>query len=104
MSDPTTLHPDRRQTLGLLLGAAATAVAGTDASAQQAPPDVSVPRLGEELTPFGAVRAGNRTRAIPPWTGGLTEAPRGYVPDRPSPDPYFEDVRWFTVRAAHVER
>ncbi|PWC34466.1 hypothetical protein TSO352_18560 [Azospirillum sp. TSO35-2] len=64
----------------------------------------AVPRLGEELTPFGAVRAGNRTRAIPPWTGGLTTAPRGYVPDRPMVDPYLEDVRWFTVGAADVER
>ena len=110
MSDPTDFHPDRRQTLGLLLGAArigATAAAAATprgALAQGAPPDVGVPRLGEELTAFGAVRAGNRTRAIPPWTGGLTEAPRGYVPNRPSPDPYIEDVRWFTVGAADVER
>lgn len=115
MSDLTDFHPDRRQALGLLLGAAASVAAtargalaqgapAPNASAPSAPADVGVPRLGEELTPFGAVRAGNRTRAIPPWTGGLTEAPRGYVPDRPSPDPYIEDVRWFTVGAADVER
>lgn len=115
MSDPTDFHPDRRQALGLLLGAAASVAAtargalaqgapAPSAPAPSAPSDVGVPRLGEELTPFGAVRAGNRTRAIPPWTGGLTAAPRGYVPDRPSPDPYIEDVRWFTVGAADVER
>ncbi|BAI71317.1 hypothetical protein AZL_006790 [Azospirillum sp. B510] len=117
MSGPTGFRPDRRQTLGLLLGAAASAAAASAAEpalaqgtppANAAPPtppaDVGVPRLGEELTPFGAVRAGNRTRAIPPWTGGLTEPPRGYVPGRPSPDPYIEDVRWFTVTAADVER
>ncbi|CAO3399849.1 DUF1329 domain-containing protein [Azospirillum palustre] len=115
MSDPTDFHPDRRRALGLMLGAAASVAAtardalaqgapATSTPVQSAPTDVGVPRLGEELTPFGAVRAGNRTRAIPPWTGGLTAAPRGYVPDRPSPDPYIEDVRWFTVGAADVER
>ncbi|WP_434617728.1 DUF1329 domain-containing protein [Azospirillum sp. B2RO_4] len=108
MSDTTDFRPGRREALGLLLGTAATAAAPR-AFAQVAPPDVApsdvgVPRLGEELTPFGAVRAGNRTRAIPPWTGGLTAAPRGYVPGRPPPDPYIEDVRWFTVGAADVER
>ena len=103
MSDPTDFRPGRREALGLLLGAAATAAA-PPTFAQDAPPDVGVPRLGEELTPFGAVQAGNRTRAIPRWTGGLTTAPRGYVPGRPPPDPYIEDVRWFTVGAADVER
>ena len=113
--DPSAYRPGRREALGLLLGAAAATAASPlsaqnapAAPAQNAPPnaptDVGVPRLGEELTPFGAVRAGNRTRAIPPWTGGLTQAPRGYVPGRPSPDPYIEDVRWFTVGAADVER
>lgn len=108
MSDPTDFRPGRREALGLLLGTAATAAAprafAQGAPPDVAPPDVGVPRLGEELTPFGAVRAGNRTRAIPPWTGGLTGAPRGYVPGRPPPDPYIEDVRWFTVGAADVER
>lgn len=108
MSDPTDFRPGRREALGLLLGTAATAAAprafAQGATPDVAPPDVGVPRLGEELTPFGAVRAGNRTRAIPPWTGGLTTAPRGYVPGRPPPDPYIEDVRWFTVGAADVER
>lgn len=118
MSRPDQSRPDRREALGLLgaataatvlsatLPAPARAQAQTPAATAPGPgtPQPGVPRLGEELTPFGAVRAGNRTRAIPPWAGGLTTAPRGYVPDRPSPDPYVEDVRWFTVGAADVER
>ncbi|MBP2231308.1 hypothetical protein J2847_004620 [Azospirillum agricola] len=102
----------RREALALALGTiattAATTTAATVAGAQEAvtapteaPP---VPKLGEELTPFGAIRAGNRTRAIPAWTGGLTRAPRGYVPGRPSPNPYIEDGRWFTVGPNDVER
>ena len=108
MNDPTTSHPSRREALGILLGAAVATTASPlpaqNAPTPNGPADVGVPRLGEELTPFGAVRAGNRTRAIPAWTGGLIQAPRGYVPGRPSPDPYIEDVRWFTVGAADVER
>jgi len=63
-----------------------------------------VPSLGIELTPFGAVRAGNKTRAIPPWTGGLTQPPKDYVPGRHVPDPYNEDGRWFTVGVADIDR
>lgn len=72
--------------------------------AQDKPPAAKVPALGEELTPFGAIRAGNRTRAIPPWTGGLTEMPDDAVPGRTLPDPYDEDGRWFTVEPADLER
>ncbi|MBP2298251.1 DUF1329 domain-containing protein [Azospirillum picis] len=96
--------PNRREALGLLGGAVAMAAAGPARGQDKPPVNVGVPELGEELTPFGAVRAGNRTRAIPRWTGGLVTAPRGYVPGQPSPDPYVEDVRWFTVGAADAER
>lgn len=90
----------RRHALALALGSAA-ALAGGPVTAQEPPP---VPKLGEELTPFGAIRAGNRTRAIPAWTGGLITAPKGYVPGRHSPDPYLEDGRWFTVGPDDLER
>lgn len=35
-------------------------------------------RLGNELTPVGAERAGNADGSIPAWTGGLTKAPAGW--------------------------
>ncbi len=56
------------------------------------------------MTPFGAIRAGNRTRVIPAWKGGLTTPPKGYAPGRHSPDPYIEDGRWITVGPTDVER
>ena len=56
--------------LGLAL-AAATALAKVS--------DEEAARLGKELTPVGAERAGNAAGTIPEWTGGIT-APN------PSPD------------------
>ncbi|KZY92823.1 hypothetical protein A3744_18770, partial [Oleiphilus sp. HI0073] len=35
-------------------------------------------KLGTSLTPFGSIKEGNEAGTIPPWTGGLTEAPAGY--------------------------
>jgi len=75
-----------------------------DKAPQESTAPEKVPTLGEELTPFGAVRAGNRTRAIPPWTGGLTKLRADAVPGRTQPDPYDEDTRWFTVEPADLER
>lgn len=62
------------------------------------------PTLSEELTPFGAIRAANRNGTIPAWTGGMTEPPPEHVPGRHMRDPFFEDLRWFTVTAADMER
>ena len=37
-------------------------------------------KLDNELTPVGAVRAGNTDGSIPAWTGGITTLPAGYQP------------------------
>ena len=34
-------------------------------------------RLGNELTPVGAEKAGNAAGTIPAWTGGITTPPAG---------------------------
>ncbi len=34
-------------------------------------------RLGKELTPLGAIRAGNAEGTIPSWEGGITQPPPG---------------------------
>lgn len=59
---------------------------------------------GTELTPMGAIRDGDKYRFIPPWTGGLTGAVRGQLPDQHPPDAFVEDGRWFTVTQADLER
>lgn len=39
-------------------------------------PREDVKRLKDDLTPFGAERAGNAEGTIPEWKGGLTNIPR----------------------------
>ncbi|MGQ9370844.1 DUF1329 domain-containing protein [Azospirillum sp. ST 5-10] len=60
--------------------------------------------LGDGLTPLGAIRGANAQGTIPAWTGGLTEPPRTFVAGTHHPDPFVDDGRWFTVRAAELDR
>lgn len=59
--------------------------------------------LGQELTPFGAIRAGNGDGTIPPWDGGITEPPPGYEPGMHHLDPFAEDDVLFTITAADLD-
>jgi hypothetical protein len=43
--------------------------------------DEEARQLGRTLTPFGAIKAGNVSGSIPPYTGGITKAPAGFKPD-----------------------
>ncbi|WP_396587147.1 DUF1329 domain-containing protein [Bermanella sp. R86510] len=48
-------------------------------------------RLGKDLTPMGAEKAGNASGTIPPWTGGITEPVKGYEEGDFHADPYASD-------------
>ncbi len=61
-------------------------------------------KLTGELTPMGAVRAGNAAGTIPPWEGGITEPPAGYQPGKHHPDPYGSDAKLFTITAANMDQ
>ena len=45
-------------------------------------------RLQADLTPVGALRAGNTDGRIPEWTGGVNEPPRGYQRGTVHIDPF----------------
>jgi len=63
-----------------------------------------VARLGKELTPVGAERAGNKDGTIPEWTGGDVKAPAGWKAGAPRPDPYATDKRLFSIDATNVDK
>jgi hypothetical protein len=63
-----------------------------------------VARLGKDLTPVGAERAGNKDGTIPAWTGGLTKAPAGFDPNKGHLDPFAADKPLFTISAANAEQ
>lgn len=67
-----------------------------------APSEADRARLGKDLTPIGAERAGNADGSIPAWTGGITTPPAGYKPGDHHPDPYAGDAPLYTVTAASL--
>lgn len=61
-------------------------------------------KLKDELTPFGAIKAGNEEKTIPEWTGGLTTAPEGYKKSgQHHIDPFPNDKPLFTITSQNVE-
>lgn len=65
-------------------------------------------RLGADLTPLGAEKAGNAQGTIPEWTGGIkSPADAGFPTLHPGdfhPDPYASDKPLFTITAANMQQ
>ncbi|MEW7975176.1 MAG: DUF1329 domain-containing protein [Candidatus Thiodiazotropha endolucinida] len=68
----------------------------------KAPAD-ELSRLGNDLTPMGAEKAGNAEGSIPEWTGGLTSPPAGFVGDKGHPDPFAGDEILLTIDAGNYQ-
>ncbi|PKQ05731.1 MAG: DUF1329 domain-containing protein [Alphaproteobacteria bacterium HGW-Alphaproteobacteria-11] len=60
-------------------------------------------RLGADLTPMGAERAGNAAGTIPEWTGGISTPPAGYVAGQKHVDPFAGDAAIYTVDASNMD-
>ncbi|MCY1283864.1 hypothetical protein D3C84_249340 [compost metagenome] len=85
----------RTALLGGLLGlASSNALAALDAG--------EVARLGQDLTPTGAEKAGNPSGSIPAWTGGLTSPPAGFDASKGYLDPFASEQPAYTVTAANL--
>ncbi|TNC80443.1 MAG: DUF1329 domain-containing protein [Oleiphilus sp.] len=54
-------------------------------------------KLGNELTPIGAEKAGNAAGTIPAWDGGLKEIPAGFKSGEPYIDPFAGEKPLFTI-------
>jgi len=80
----------------LALGISAPALAGV-------PPEVA-DRLGNDLTPMGSQKSGNKAGTIPEWTGGLQSPPANvsYKIGDHHPDPYADDKILFTITSANM--
>lgn len=83
--------------LALILSLAATGAWG------ELPAD-QIARLGTDLTPFGAERAGNADGSIPPWDGGITTPPASYAPGMHHPDPFAGDQIMFTIDQSTLDQ
>jgi len=84
-------------TLAVALALAAAAPAAlAKATAQE------VERLGKDLTPVGAEKAGNKDGTIPAWDGGLTKAPAGFDAKKGYADPYAAEKPLFTITSQNA--
>ncbi|WP_340678104.1 DUF1329 domain-containing protein [Paraglaciecola sp.] len=66
--------------------------------------DAEANKLGAELTPLGAIKAGNADGSIPAWTGGITTPPASYKLGGFHPDPYPEDKILFEITADNYKQ
>ncbi|MFU8821621.1 MAG: DUF1329 domain-containing protein [Gammaproteobacteria bacterium] len=82
-----------------LAGMASPGLAG-ELSADQ------IARLDADLTPLGAIRAGNEAGTIPAWTGGFRSPAEAGFPDFVSgghhPDPFAADQPLYRITAANM--
>jgi hypothetical protein len=72
---------------------------------KMAPEDVA--RLGEDLTPMGAIRAGSEDGMIPEWTGNTRGLPEGLAwegPGTPYPDPYADEEPLFVITSENMDQ
>ena len=63
-----------------------------------------VARLGQDLTPMGAEKAGNADGSIPAWNNGITAAPAGYDVGMHHLDPFSSDKVLFTIDKSNIDK
>ncbi|SEH89004.1 Protein of unknown function [Rheinheimera pacifica] len=61
-------------------------------------------RLGNDLTPLGAEKAGNADGSIPAWNGGITAAPAGYTAGMHHPNPFADDKILLTIDKSNLDQ
>jgi hypothetical protein len=90
--------------LNSMLAAAVTVAAllSNSTTVQARSTESEAARLGADLTPIGAEKAGNKDGTIPAWTGGLCSAPAGWAPAKGYVDPFAGDKVKFTISKANA--
>jgi hypothetical protein len=77
---------------------------GCAGMASAAVTEAEAARLGAELTPVGAERAGNADGSIPEWKGGEMTPPAGWSVGQPRPDPYAGEQPLVSIDASNAEQ
>lgn len=88
----------------MCVAATATLLATLSSLAQAELSAQDAERLGKELTPVGAERAGNAAGTIPAWDGGLSKPPAGFDPAKGYADVFASDKPQYTITAANAEQ
>jgi len=78
----------------------------TAASAMAKMSAEDVARLGQDLTPMGAIKAGSEDKLIPEWTGSIVGLPEGLQwegPGNPYPDPWPDEKPLMVITKDNLE-
>ena len=73
------------------------------ASLWAGPQPEQIDRLQADLTPVGALRAGNTDGRIPEWTGGINQPPQGYQPGTVHIDPFDGETALLRINASNLD-
>lgn len=94
MNQPNARYCAAVFVIGLLsVGPASAAVSADEAA-----------KLGNELTPLGAQKAGNTEGTIPAWSGGLTSPTPGFKNGERRPDPFADEKPVLQITAKNMEQ
>ncbi|WP_425327598.1 DUF1329 domain-containing protein [Pseudomonas nitroreducens] len=96
---------NRKTYLPALLLSAGLACLSAQAQAKVSPEEAA--RLGQDLTPMGAEKAGNAEGTIPAWTGKWRGAPPQVKYDGPGSryaDPYADEKPLFVITAQNMQQ
>lgn len=88
----------------LKLIAAGTCCAFLSATALAALTAAEADKLGRDLTPSGAEKAGNKEGTIPAWTGGLTKPPADWKAEQGYVDPFANEKPTATINGANADQ
>jgi hypothetical protein len=87
--------------------AIALALTCLSAGAQAKMSAEDVARLGKDLTPMGAIKAGSDDGLLPEWTGSIKGLPAGLKwdgPGTPYPDPFADEKPVFVITKDNMEQ
>jgi hypothetical protein len=88
----------------ILTAASGAVVLAASQLSWAAVPQAEAERLGKDLTPMGAEKAGNKDGTIPGWDGGLTKPPAGFKAENGYTDPFPSEKPLFVINAQNYEQ
>src|SRR5690554_1005202 len=93
------MHKNKIRHLALSVAMLSSAVLTANAAVSEE----EAAKLGNELTPMGAIRAGNAEGTIPAWGGGFTDVPADFKQGDRSVDPFADDEPLYTITAENLD-
>ncbi|TAL07632.1 MAG: DUF1329 domain-containing protein [Porticoccaceae bacterium] len=100
-----SIHQQVISIVSAALLTAAVSAQAQDYNEQPTPAELAKLGLeGTELTPAGAIRAGNAEGTIPEWKNEPVQPPPGWKPDSFDADPFPNDKVLFTINAQNYKQ